>query len=41
MSASLDDLATSLYNGQLPAAWRKLAPATRKLLGSWLDTPAA
>uniref|UniRef100_A0A7S4D2X3 Dynein-1, subspecies f n=1 Tax=Eutreptiella gymnastica TaxID=73025 RepID=A0A7S4D2X3_9EUGL len=36
MSASLDDLATSLYNGQLPMAWRKLAPATRKLLGSWL-----
>eukprot|EP01006_Ploeotia_vitrea_P031480 TRINITY_DN63809_c0_g1_i1.p2 TRINITY_DN63809_c0_g1~~TRINITY_DN63809_c0_g1_i1.p2 ORF type:complete len:721 (+),score=97.62 TRINITY_DN63809_c0_g1_i1:74-2164(+) len=37
MSAELDDLAHSLFNGQLPHAWRILAPATRKNLGSWLQ----
>merc|ERR1711964_729159 len=36
MSADLDDLAGALNNGQIPAAWRKLAPATRKNLGRWL-----
>jgi dynein heavy chain len=36
MSADLEDLATALSNGQLPAKWRKLAPATRKNLGRWL-----
>jgi dynein heavy chain len=36
MSADLDDLASSLNNGQLPSRWRKLAPATRKNLGRWI-----
>lgn len=37
MDAVLDNVATSLFNGQLPNAWRKLIPATRKSLGSWMD----
>ncbi|KAK6624941.1 hypothetical protein RUM44_011805 [Polyplax serrata] len=37
MDAVLDNVATSLFNGQLPTAWRKLIPATRKSLGSWMD----
>ncbi len=37
MSNELDDLARSLFNGQLPAMWRKLAPATKKTLGNWMD----
>jgi dynein heavy chain len=28
MNAELDDLSTSLFNGFLPASWRKLAPMT-------------
>eukprot|EP00656_Telonema_subtile_P017641 TRINITY_DN19490_c0_g1_i2.p1 TRINITY_DN19490_c0_g1~~TRINITY_DN19490_c0_g1_i2.p1 ORF type:complete len:1228 (+),score=268.04 TRINITY_DN19490_c0_g1_i2:75-3758(+) len=36
MSSDLDDLASSLNNGQLPAPWRRLAPSTRKNLGRWL-----
>jgi len=36
MSAELDDLSVSLFNGTLPAAWRRLAPATEKHLGSWM-----
>jgi dynein heavy chain len=26
MSRDLDDLSSALYNGQLPALWRKLTP---------------
>jgi len=37
MSAQLDDLGNSLFNGFLPAAWSKLAPQTEKPLGSWMD----
>ncbi|KAK5648316.1 hypothetical protein RI129_003208 [Pyrocoelia pectoralis] len=37
MDATLDNVAISLYNGQLPASWRKLAPATRKNLGGWMQ----
>lgn len=37
MDAMLDSIATSLFNGQLPMPWRKLAPATCKQLGSWMD----
>lgn len=37
MDAVLDNVATSLFNGQLPAAWRKLCPATCKALGGWID----
>ena len=36
MSMELDELAKSLYNGHIPSIWRTLAPATRKLLGSWM-----
>jgi dynein heavy chain len=34
-SVELDGLATNLFNGQLPDMWRKLTPATDKMLGSW------
>lgn len=37
MSAELDELAFALFNGALPAMWRRLAPATEKSLSSWLD----
>ncbi|KAG9396016.1 Dynein heavy chain and region D6 of dynein motor [Carpediemonas membranifera] len=36
MSAQIDSLANSLFNGQLPDAWRRIAPNTEKLLGSWM-----
>lgn len=36
MSAELDSLATSLFNGFLPHSWAKLTPATEKKLGSWM-----
>ena len=36
MSNELDELSRSLYNGQLPAIWRALAPATLKSLGNWM-----
>jgi dynein heavy chain, axonemal len=36
MSAELDELEMSLYNGFLPASWRKLAPMTEKPLASWM-----
>merc|ERR1719387_2793944 len=37
MSQDLDDLGTSMFNGQLPALWSKLAPQTQKPLGSWME----
>lgn len=37
MDAVLDNVAYSLFNGQLPANWRKLAPATCKNLGGWME----
>ena len=37
MSSELDEVAKSLFNGQLPNIWRKLAPATLKSLGSWME----
>lgn len=37
MDAVLDNIAYSLFNGQLPEDWRKLAPQTCKQLGSWID----
>lgn len=37
MDITLDNIASSLFNGQLPMAWRKLAPATCKQLGGWMD----
>ncbi|KAL1513082.1 hypothetical protein ABEB36_002553 [Hypothenemus hampei] len=37
MDAILDNVAYSLFNGQLPSIWRKLAPATCKNLGGWME----
>ncbi|GBP55419.1 Dynein heavy chain 10, axonemal [Eumeta japonica] len=37
MDAVLDNVAYSLFNGQLPNVWRALAPATRKSLGGWIE----
>jgi len=37
MSQALDELGTSIFNGQLPTAWAKWAPQTEKPLGSWMD----
>lgn len=36
MSSELDDVARSLFNGQIPSIWRRLAPATLKSLGNWI-----
>lgn len=37
MDNELDEVANALYNGQLPNSWRKLAPATLKTLGGWME----
>lgn len=37
MSSELDEVARALFNGQIPNIWRKLAPATLKSLGNWMD----
>ncbi|CAF4323003.1 unnamed protein product, partial [Adineta steineri] len=37
MSNELDELSRALYNGQLPQMWRRLAPATKKNLATWMD----
>ncbi|KAM8812104.1 dynein axonemal heavy chain 10 [Rhynchonycteris naso] len=36
MSSELDDVARSLFIGQIPHIWRKLAPETLKSLGNWM-----
>lgn len=36
MSDELDSLGDSLFNGFLPAMWRRLCPDTQKPLGSWM-----
>lgn len=36
MSSELDDVARSLFIGQIPNIWRKLAPDTLKSLGNWI-----
>ncbi|CAL1543939.1 unnamed protein product, partial [Lymnaea stagnalis] len=36
MSTELDDVARSLFNGNIPAIWRRLAPITLKSLGNWI-----
>lgn len=36
MSSDLDELSVSLFNGFLPAMWRRLAPQTEKKLGAWM-----
>lgn len=37
MDQTLDNISNSLYNGQLPNDWRKLAPATCMQLGAWIN----
>lgn len=37
MDAVLDNIANSLFNGQLPQDWRKLCPQTCKSLGGWFE----
>lgn len=37
MDSVLDSIASSLFNGQLPDDWRKLAPQTCKQLGGWME----
>eukprot|EP00633_Aureoumbra_lagunensis_P004448 CAMPEP_0197319624 /NCGR_PEP_ID=MMETSP0891-20130614/55611_1 /TAXON_ID=44058 ORGANISM="Aureoumbra lagunensis, Strain CCMP1510" /NCGR_SAMPLE_ID=MMETSP0891 /ASSEMBLY_ACC=CAM_ASM_000534 /LENGTH=295 /DNA_ID=CAMNT_0042810653 /DNA_START=1166 /DNA_END=2053 /DNA_ORIENTATION=- len=37
MSEELDALGNALFDGFLPAQWRKLAPDTDKKLGSWIS----
>lgn len=37
MNSILDNVASALYNGQLPDEWRKRAPATCKTLASWMQ----
>ena len=36
MSTQLDELASALFNGQLPSMWRRLAPDTLKSLNNWM-----
>ncbi|XP_054939143.1 dynein axonemal heavy chain 10-like isoform X1 [Physeter macrocephalus] len=36
ISSELDDVARSLFLGQIPNIWRKLAPDTLKSLGNWM-----
>ncbi|GLI59150.1 hypothetical protein VaNZ11_000978 [Volvox africanus] len=35
-SSRLEELASSLFNGKLPAMWARLNPATEKALGAWM-----
>ena len=35
-SAPLEALASSLFNGQLPAMWTRMNPDTEKMLGTWM-----
>ncbi|KAG8306677.1 Dynein heavy chain 10, axonemal [Homalodisca vitripennis] len=37
MDAVLDNVSVSLFNGLLPNEWRRLAPATCKNLGGWME----
>ncbi|XP_077418138.1 dynein axonemal heavy chain 10-like isoform X2 [Vanacampus margaritifer] len=36
MSSELDEVARALFNGQIPAIWKSLAPDTLKSLGNWM-----
>ncbi|XP_064612357.1 LOW QUALITY PROTEIN: dynein axonemal heavy chain 10-like [Liolophura sinensis] len=36
MSSELDEVARALFNGQIPAIWRRLAPETLKSLANWM-----
>jgi dynein heavy chain len=37
MSNELEEVANALWNGAIPPVWRKLAPQTKKSLGSWMQ----
>ncbi|KAK7877270.1 hypothetical protein WMY93_032024 [Mugilogobius chulae] len=37
MSSELDEIARALFNGHIPAVWKRLAPDTLKSLGNWMD----
>uniref|UniRef100_A0A4W6G9Y8 Dynein axonemal heavy chain 10 n=1 Tax=Lates calcarifer TaxID=8187 RepID=A0A4W6G9Y8_LATCA len=37
MSSELDEVARALFNGHIPAIWKKLAPDTLKSLGNWMS----
>lgn len=37
MDSILESASLSLYNGQIPDAWKKLAPQTNKNLGGWIE----
>uniref|UniRef100_A0A1A8GI94 Dynein, axonemal, heavy chain 10 n=1 Tax=Nothobranchius korthausae TaxID=1143690 RepID=A0A1A8GI94_9TELE len=37
MSSELDEVARALFNGRIPAIWKKLAPETQKSLGNWMS----
>lgn len=37
MDSILESVSSSLYNGQIPTAWMKLAPQTCKNLGGWIE----
>ncbi|XP_037633762.1 dynein heavy chain 10, axonemal [Sebastes umbrosus] len=37
MSSELDEVAQALFNGHIPAIWKKLAPDTLKSLGNWMS----
>ncbi|XP_074525804.1 dynein axonemal heavy chain 10 [Halichoeres trimaculatus] len=36
MSSELEEVARALFNGHIPAIWKKLAPDTLKSLGNWI-----
>ena len=36
MSSELDEVSRALFNGHIPAIWKKLAPDTLKSLGNWI-----
>lgn len=37
MDVNLDNIATSIFNGQIPDDWRKLCPDTCKSLSNWIE----
>lgn len=37
MDSVLDNIANSLFNGEIPSEWRRLAPQTCMRLGTWMD----
>lgn len=37
MDITLENVSSSLNNGQIPLVWLKLAPQTCKSLGGWIE----